>query len=57
MDGSTFKLLKASGYGDLKSEADLLESGIPVDSKSDVGGTTLMAAARSYRVEVLRHLI
>ena len=49
--------LRAAGCGNVKQAHDFLAQGMEVDATNHVGYTALMAAARSYRVEMVRLLL
>src|SRR3982750_1563387 len=49
--------IRAAVNGDLKTAEFYLSRGFSVDATNDVDYTPLMAAARSYRYEMVRYLI
>jgi hypothetical protein len=57
LDVTPASLLLVSARGKLPFVRALLAKGIPIDAANEVGCTGLMAAARSYRLDVLAFLL
>lgn len=57
MKNNIKEMLYAAGRGELVAVQGILSSGVPVNATNQVGGTALMAACASYRVEVVDYLL